>query len=400
MADAAQAQLPDTGTLNFLACVGDEVTRETVDRVVGQLGWTQAKVRGSDIGAAQRAIDQDAPPNVILVDIATSKDGVAAVEELIQACPRSTRVLVIGSVNDVGLYRALMSLGVADYLVKPISGELLHDALTAAAQDPGAHRAASHHARLTVFLGTRGGVGTTTLAAATGWYFAHEFRQRAALVDLDFHFGNLALSLDLDTGRGLREALENPDRIDGLLLNSAMASESDRLKVLAGEESLDETLRFHDDALGAVFGALSDDFDQLVLDMPRTLDDMARQIIAAADQLVIVTDLSITGLRDTLRLSDLAKRLGKDNTLIVANQVGAAHRGEVSQREFERGIGAEIDFMVAFDAKAAVAMSRDGKALPAALRKSKAADDIFALAERLSGRQAAKKPSLISRIWK
>lgn len=401
MADAAESPRPDAGAFRFLACVGDEVTRETVNRVVSHLGWSQAKVRSGDLGAVQRTIDPDAPPSLVLVDISDGEDSIAALSELMHACPRSTRFLVIGSVNDVGLYRALTSLGVIDYLVKPISGELLHDALTGAMREGGSQIAGSHQAHLTAFIGARGGVGTTTVAAATAWYFVHEFHQRAALVDLDLHFGNLALSLDLDPGRGLREALENPERIDGILLASAMASESDRLKVLAGEEALDETLHFQVDALGPVFGSLGEEFDQLVIDLPRLLNDTARQLIAAADQFVIVTDLSITGLRDALRLSDLAKRLGKEKPLIVASQVGATHRGEVSEREFERGIGAEIDLSISFDPKAAVAMSRHGKALPAAARKSRAASDLLALAQLLSGREAAgKKRSVLGRLWR
>lgn len=399
MADAAEAPRPDAGAIRFLACVSDEVTRETVNRVVSHLDWAQAKVRAGNIGAVQRAIDPGAPPNLVLVDISNGDDSVAALEELMHVCPKTTRFLVIGSVNDVGLYRALMALGVVDYLVKPISGELLHDALTGALRDPDAQGAPGHQARLTVFLGTRGGVGTTTIAAATAWYFVHEFHQRAALIDLDLHFGNLALSLDLEPGHGLRDALEHPERIDGLLLASAMTSESDRLKVLASEETLDDTLHFQVEALGPVFGSLGEDFDQLVVDLPRALNDAARHLIAAADQFVLVTDLSITGLRDTLRLSELAKRLGRDKPLIAASQVGATHRGEVNQREFERGIGAEVNFLVSFDPKAAVAMSRQGKALPAVARKSNAAGEMLALAQSLSGREAVKKRSVLGRIW-
>lgn len=403
MADAAEAHDRDAaGSLSFLACIGDEVTRETVNRVVSHLGALEAKVRAGDLATARKAIDPKAPPDLMLLDISGSADPVAALDEIMQLCPRSTRVLVIGSVNDVSLYRSLTSRGVIDYLVKPVSGEVLHDALAALLDDGGpSGGGAGLQTRVTAFLGARGGIGTTSIAVATAWYFVNEFHQRAALIDLDLHFGTLALSLDLEPGRGLREALEHPERIDSLLISSAMSSASDRLKVLAGEESLDETMHFHTEGFGPLFELLANDFDQLVIDLPRTLDDGSRYVISNVDSFLLVTDLSLAGLRDALRILDLVKRIGsKASPIVVASQVGAPHRGEISQREFERGLGQNLDHVISYDPKAAVAMARHGKALPDAARTSKVAEEILALAQRLSGRETAKKRSILGRLWK
>lgn len=401
MADAAEAHDREAaGSLSFLACIGDEVTRETVTRVVSHLGNLEAKVRAGDLAAARKAIDPKSPPDLMLLDISGSAEPVAALDELMQLCPRTTRLLVIGSVNDVSLYRSLTSLGVVDYLVKPVSGEVLHDALAALLDDRGPE-SNGLSTRITAFLGTRGGIGTTSIAVSTAWYFVNEFHQRAALIDLDLHFGTLALGLDLEPGRGLREALEHPERIDGLLISSAMSSAGDRLKVLAGEESLDETMHFHAEGFTPLFELLANDFDQLVIDLPRALDEGSRHVISSADAFVVVTDLSLAGLRDALRTLDLVKRIGgKAAPIVVASQVGAPHRGEISQREFERGLGQSLDHLVSYDPKAAVAMARHGKALPAASRTSKVAEEILTLAQRLSGRDTAKKRSLLGRLWK
>jgi len=400
MADVAEAHDRDAaGSLSFLACIGDEVTRETVNRVVSHLGALEAKVRAGDLAIARKAIDPKAPPDLMLLDVSGSADPVAALGEIIQLCPRATRVLVIGSVNDVSLYRSLTSLGVIDYLVKPISGEVLHDALAALLDERGP--SGGVQTRVTAFLGARGGIGTTSLAVATAWYFVHEFHQRAALIDLDLHFGTLALGLDLEPGRGLREALEHPERIDSLLISSAMSSASERLKVLAGEESLEESMHFHAEGFGPLFEILANDFDQLVIDLPRSLDDGSRHVISNVDSFLLVTDLSLAGLRDALRIMDLVKRIGsKASPILVASQVGAPHRGEISQREFERGLGQSLDHVITYDPKAAVAMARHGKAMPAVARASKPAEEILALAQRLSGREASKKRSILGRLWK
>src|SRR6202012_5264573 len=72
------------------------------------------------------------------------------------------------------------------------------------------------------FLGSRGGVGTTTAAVSCAWVFAEDRKERCALVDLDLHYGTVALKLDSDPGNGLCEALEQPSRADSLFIESAV----------------------------------------------------------------------------------------------------------------------------------------------------------------------------------
>ncbi|MGO8918099.1 MAG: CpaE family protein [Stellaceae bacterium] len=401
MGEAAKAE-PVTGSrLRFVACVADDVTREAVSRAVAQLGWSNAKVRAGGLEAARGSIDITVPPSLVLVDLSDASDPVEGIHELAQLCGPQTRFLAIGSINDVSLYRQLVGLGVADYLVKPVSSELLCEAFASAIRtyaSPGEARST----RLFAFVGARGGVGTTTLAVSTAWLLANEFKLRTALIDLDLHFGNLALSLDLEPGRGLREALENPERTDSMLLASAMVTQGEKLPILATEEPLEEQLAFDGGAVAPLLSALSQDYDCLVVDLPRTLDAMGRQVIALADAAIVVTDLSLSALRDTVRLSELAKALeSRAKPLLVANQVGAEHRGEIGRAEFERGVGGALDYAVPFDVKALVASSHSGKALPDAAQGSKAAAELRKLAARLAGREEEKpRGGLLSRFKK
>src|SRR5207302_8126765 len=125
------------------------------------------------------------------------------------------------------------------------------------------------------------------------------------LIDLDLQFGNLALGLDLEPGRGLREALEHPERIDSLLITGAMNGTTERLRVLAAEEPLDDHPQLDPASVDPLLAALDENFDCIIVDLPRTLDGMARRLLARADTIVIVTDLSLTAMRDTQRLGDL-----------------------------------------------------------------------------------------------
>jgi pilus assembly protein CpaE len=402
MGEAVKAEPVASGKLRFVACVADDVTREAVSRAVGQLGWSNAKVRAGGLDTARRSIDITMPPGLVLVDLSESTDAVEGMYELTQLCGPATRFLAIGSINDVSLYRQLVGLGVSDYLVKPVSSEVLCEALVSAMRSNSAEREA-RQTRLFAFIGSRGGVGTTTVAISTAWLLAHEFKLRTALVDLDLHFGNLALNLDLEPGRGLREALENPERTDSMLLASAMVTNGEKLPILATEEPLSERLTFDGAAVAPLLAALSQDYDCLVVDLPRTLDGMARQVIALADSVVLVTDLSLSALRDSVRLIELAKGLEcRSKPLLVANQFGADHRCEIGRAEFERGAGSPLDHAVPFDVKAIVAAAHSGKALPEAAASSKAAIELRKLAARLAGRDDGKpgRGGLLARFKK
>lgn len=401
MGEAAKAEPVGGSRQRFVACVADDVTREAVSRAVAQLGWANSKVRAGGLDAARKSIDITAPPALVLVDLSDANEPLEGMHDLQQLCGPSTRFLAIGSINDVSLYRQLVGLGVSDYLVKPVSSELLCEAFVTAMRSKEESQEA-RQTRLFAFIGARGGVGTTTVAVSTAWLLAHEFKLRTALVDLDLHFGNLALSLDLEPGRGLREALENPDRTDSMLLASAMVTEGEKLPILATEEPLEEQLAFDGGAVAPLLAALSQDYDCLVVDLPRSLDAMARQVIALADATIVVTDLSLSALRDTVRLVDLAKALdARGKPLLIGNQLGADHRGEIGRPEFERGIGGALDLAVPFDVKAAVAAAHGGKALPDAAGGSKAAIELRKLAARLAGREDERPRSgLLSRFKK
>jgi pilus assembly protein CpaE len=390
MAQAAKLVAEKTAP-RLVALVADEVTREAASRAAAQLGWTDAVVKAGGIAKAGRAIDGAHPPSVLLVDIADEAEPDAAIGDLARRCGPGTRVLAIGTANDVTLFRRLVLRGVSDYLLKPVSSEVLADALRRAVRNEADASDQKRRARVHAVIGARGGVGASTLCLGLGWVFNKEHKIQTALVDLDLHFGNLPLSVDLEPGRGLRQALEHPERTDGLLLASAMVKDEDGMPILAGEEPLEDLLHFEADGANALMDALAQDYDCLLVDLPRTLDGAARHVLATADAVVVVTDLSLSALRDAFRIKGLVKTLGGPDAITVANQVGALHRGEIGRAEFERGLGMPLDFVIPFDAKAARTMAVSGKALPAVDSAGKAAAEVRRIAARLSGREVKEK---------
>ena len=95
---------------------------------------------------------------------------------------------------------------------------------------------------MTAVVGVRGGVGASTMATSLAWLLGRARRMPTALLDLDVHFGTGALALDLEPGRGLTDAIENPSRIDGLFIERAMVRANESLSILSAEAPINPPL--------------------------------------------------------------------------------------------------------------------------------------------------------------
>ncbi|HEX3700477.1 MAG TPA: AAA family ATPase [Phenylobacterium sp.] len=368
----------------FLATVADEVTREAVRQAAAQFGWLPARVRDGGAAQARAMLQETACPSILLVDVSESADPLADLDALAEVCDPGTRVLALGQTNDIDLYRALMRLGVTEYLVKPVSAELLVDVLRRAQQVAAPAPEAAGAARVFAFIGARGGVGTTSLALSAAWSLAREHAKRTVLLDLDMQFGAAALSLDLEPERGLREILANPERIDSLLLTSAMTHAGDQFRILSAEEPLEDDLEVAPAGLQALLGALNEACEAVVVDVPRRADRATREVLARADVVTVVTDLSLPAMRDAQRLVRLLGALRpRGAVLVVANRVGGAV-GELPQAEFVRGLGAPLAFAVPAEPKAAEAAAEQAKPLVEAAGRTPLAAELRRLAARLA----------------
>jgi pilus assembly protein CpaE len=377
----------------FVAALVDDITRETVRAVAGELGWQSADVieGGPDMLAS---LITDVPPDFLLVDVSDRLDPVGDLERLAVHCGPDTRVVVVGLQNDVALYRRLLGMGVSDYLVKPVSGDVLAEAIhlatrptpAAGASAPPAPANAPKAARVVAMIGARGGVGATALAVSAAWCLARE--KRVLLLDLDLHFGSAALNLDLEPARGLREILANPDRIDSLLIGSATTRAGERFGIMGGEDPLEDAFDLQPAGLSSLVEQVSEATDCILIDTPRSLGPLSRHVLAVADVIVIVTDQSLAAMRDTRRLVSLARtQKGAAHILGVANRVGGV-AGEVGKADFERGADHAIDVSIPFDAKAAAAAAERGKSLAEVARASATAAALDAMTLALTGEAA------------
>jgi pilus assembly protein CpaE len=382
----------------FRAFVQDDPTRQVVDQVVGELAIPNASVHKGGIREATRLLGEQRSPRLLVVDISGVELPLSAVNELAEVCEPGVTVIALGDRNDVGLFRDLINNGVSDYLVKPIAPALMQKSLLNVVESATQGRQNDRRGRLVAVTGARGGVGATMLATGIAWTIANRRRRRVALLDLDLQFGTVALALDLEPSPGLREALEHPGRIDALFVDRAMVRHFETLFALSGEESLGDPVAPDTSSLDILLKELRNKFHYVVVDVPRQISPATQYIAQSASNLVLVTDLSLAGMRDTLRqLALLPSANAACQITVAANRVGEYREGEIARKEFEAAIGRAVDFVIPFDAKSVAAATNVGR--PVVEGRGKVATAIELITERVAGNPAASSTPRRLRLW-
>ena len=395
---------------SLAAYLADEASLACLRDCLASLGLPAKCCQIATLDEAVEALAMaPASPEILLIDLSGLADPLADLPALAQVCAPGTLVIAIGQTNDVQLYRALLASGIHDYLLKPLSMPQLADAIAdaraalASATQAGAAPASQH--LTTVVIGTRGGVGATTLATALAWLSSTDLAQPTALLDLDIAFGTGALSLDLEPGQGLVDAIDNPARIDGLFIERAMIRASDTLAILSAEAPVATTAPADGGALLHLAEELRHAFTATVIDLPRALLATTTQLLAEAGSVVLVTELTLAGARDTIRiLGHVRAHAPLARVILVANKVPSG-LCEIGPGDFEAAIERNLDFLLPCEPHVAITAAKHGQSFAEANRTGRLGEGLAAIARAASATgdgttapASRARPSLLARL--
>jgi pilus assembly protein CpaE len=373
----------------FVAFVCDDATADQIRPITVELGWSPEKVNKGGLRNAVQSLSVSASPNVLFVDLSESGDPLNDINALAEVCEPGTVVIAAGQVNDVRLYRDLVASGIQDYLLKPFSPDQLRDAFSQAQAVFNAPRhveqaAAERPHLMAAIIGARGGVGASSIATSLAWLFGEKNGRATALLDLDLHFGTGALSLDLEPGRGLTDAIENPSRIDGLFIERAMVKANEKLSILSAEAPIHQPMLSDGSAFYQLQEEMKAAFECTVVDLPRGMLVQHPQLVADANAVVIVTEMTLAAARDVIRLlAWLRSNAPQAKPIVVANRVPPQGVGELARKDFETSIERKIDFVIPLDAKVAAQAAKLGKPLAEAGKGAKLSQSLLALSASL-----------------
>ncbi|MGQ3101951.1 MAG: AAA family ATPase [Sphingopyxis solisilvae] len=361
----------------FNAFVCDDDTLELIRVAVGDMGWPIEKCNKGGLRNAVQSLSVSASPNILFVDMSESGDPINDINALAEVCEPGTVVIAAGQVNDVRLYRDLLSSGIQDYLLKPLSVDQVRESLTmaqamlTAPKHAEMHDDKPHH--MMAVVGVRGGVGASLVSTSLAWAMSEQAGRQTALLDLDVHFGTGALTLDLEPGRGLIDAIDNPSRIDGLFIERAMVRASDKLSLLSAEAPIHQPVMTDGSAFFQLEEELRGAFEMTIVDLPRQVLIPFPHLVSEAGTILLVSDVTLAAARDTIRLLSWFKQnVPGARVILVANKFQNAI-GELSRKEFESSIERPIDIVIPFDPKLVSQAAKLGKSYAEVCKGTKAA---------------------------
>ena len=207
---------------------------------------THARIQMGGPAAAVETFRTAPTPNVIVVEtVSDPATLIAHLDMLSESCDPGTKVVVIGHVNDVQLYRDLLRRGISEYLIAPLGTLDLLRTLSELYITPEARNLG----RVIAVVGAKGGVGSSTIAHNMSWAIARNLDASTVVVDLDIAWGPAGLNFNQDPPQGIAEAVFAPERLDANLLDRLLSRCSDNLALLAAPAVLDRTIDLDEDAL-------------------------------------------------------------------------------------------------------------------------------------------------------
>lgn len=336
---------PDRAPL--IAFVSDAKSEEALREGLMDLTSDDLDLRRGGVRAAITAMQRQATPRVLIVDVSGEERPLSALGDLANAVEPDVIVLVVGEIDHVDFYREVTrSMGAAEYLSKPLTRDAVarHFGGFVSGRGPTGQDVALGGRAVSV-TGVRGGVGATTIAVNLAWNLGVSLHRHTVLVDPDIHLGAAAFLLNVQPGLGLRMALEMPERIDSLLAERAALPAADRLHILASEEKPSVPANHAHGAAATLLEALRRRYNFIVADVPFAPVPLYHDLLDLVDQRVFVLEPTLASVRDTVRLMTLGKGPRQDQRpVIVLNRIGLP--GGLTRRQVEEALKMKVDVAI------------------------------------------------------
>jgi pilus assembly protein CpaE len=360
---------------------GQALQAASVDR---RMARAHVTIQLGGIAAAAQVYQSEPTPNVVVVESRSDRNQIMVeLAALAEVCQPNTKVIVIGHVNDVILYRELMKNGVSEYIVAPVTAVQFIETVSGLFSDP----KAVPLGKIVAFVGSKGGVGSSTIAHNLGWAVANKLNIETVITDLDLSFGTASLNFNQDTGGGIFEALGAPDRVDTTLIERLMTKLGNKLSLLNGPGGIERELNIEAHSVETVLNVVRHSAPMIVVDVPNLWAPWVKYTLLNADEIIITATPELPSLRNAKNLVDMLKagRLHDREPRLILNQVGVPKRPEIPANDFGKALGLQPSAIIPHDPQSFGLAQGNGQMVFEVAPKSKSAEIMLGLAEILAG---------------
>lgn len=363
-----------------------------------RMGRATIEMSPGGIPAAIDFMRQNPTPNLLLIESsARSAQMLNEIDMLAEHCDENVKVMVIGAINDIALYRQLVARGVSEYIVPPFQPVQVMRSISALFIDPDAPFVGKQIA----VVGAKGGVGASTIAHNLAWALAENVKVNTTLVDLDLSFGTTALDFNQEPSQTVADALLQPERADDAVIERLLAKATDRLSLFTAPGTISQIMDIPDDSYAMVIEGVRRNVPYLVLDLPHVWSRWVQRTLVASDEVIIVCQPDLASLRNGKNFIDQLKsaRPNDNPPRLVINMSGVPKRPEIPVKDFAAAIGVEPDIVLPFEPELFGNAANNGQMISETDPAAKSSQAIDHLASLLTGRSVAPaQKSLIKKL--
>ena len=242
-------------------------------------------------------------------------------------------------------------------------------------------------------VGSKGGVGCTSVAVNLGCCMARESKYNVALVDLDLALGDADVALDVIPDYTLADVAMNVDRLDMQFLRRSLCKHESGLSLLPHPVQMEDIALIHDEHLGRVIGLLRASYSHLIFDLSKRFTPTDLSAMRMSDVVLLVAQLELTSLRNVVRMlhtMDKEEGLG-DKVKVVMNRVGVED-SDITLEKAQETIGKPIYWQVPNDFKSMLGARNAGIPLLIHAPKCRVHQSLTGLADALCGKTPTEAP--------
>lgn len=354
-----------------------------------RLTKTHVSVHMGGAAAAVAHYQESPTPNLIILESTLPRDQmVAELDALAESCDAGTKVVVVGHVNDVVLYRELLKRGVSEYLVAPITPSSLMESISNLYNHPDTDPVG----HIFAFIGAKGGVGSSTICHNAAWTLSEVLKSDVIVADLDLAFGTTGLDFNQDPVQGIAEALSSPERLDEVLLDRLLTKCSERLSIFAAPVVLDRDYEMSPDAVEMVLDVVRQNVPYVAVDLPHGWSAWTKRVLMQADEVTITCVPDLANLRNAKNIVDLLRTSRKHDGKphLVINMSNMAKRPEIPLKEFEQALDLKAVAVVEHDPETFGQAANNGQMIEELNSKAKSAQAFRDIAMSMSRRKEVK----------
>lgn len=355
-----------------------------------RLNRVHVRVVSGGIAAATDFFSEAPTPNLIIIEASADYNQlISDLDQLAEVCDMGTKVVLIGHVNDVHMYRDLIRRGISEYIVAPVGKNDFIQALSDLFNDPQTDPLGKSIA----FIGAKGGVGSSTIAHNIGWSISSHQFQDVIISDFDVAFGTAALDFNEDPPQTIADAIKAAERLDDQYLERLLTKCGERLSLLTAPAVLDQTCDYEGEFFDHMMELLQNSAPYTVLDLPHIWTDWNKKLLISADDIVITAVPDLANLRNVKNMLDLFKqeRRGDRDPVLVINQTGIAKRPEIKPKEFAAALEIENFIEIPFDAALFGLAANNGRMIGELGSNNKMTELFDQMAASITGRAEVQK---------